>query len=72
MKPRFLLKIGLRGIINCNTFSVVPSIINENAKKRAIPLNSPFLKFSKNVEGATEKVYKFYKSLSKILSETSP
>jgi hypothetical protein len=32
MKPRFLLQIDLSGTINCNTFSVVPSIINENAK----------------------------------------
>jgi hypothetical protein len=32
VKPRFWLKIVLSGIINCNTFSVVPSIINENAK----------------------------------------
>jgi hypothetical protein len=27
-----LLQIDLIGILNCNTFSVVPSIINENAK----------------------------------------
>ncbi len=32
MKPKFLLYTDLRGIINCNTFSEVPSIINENAK----------------------------------------
>jgi hypothetical protein len=32
MKPTFLLQIDLSGIINYNTFSVVPSIINENAK----------------------------------------
>jgi len=32
MKPKFLLQIDLGGIINFNTFSVVPSIINENAK----------------------------------------
>ncbi len=39
-KPRFLLYIDLSGIINCNTFSVVPSIINENEKKRAVPFDS--------------------------------
>jgi hypothetical protein len=33
-----LLFIDLTGIVNCNAFSVVPSIINENAKKRAVPL----------------------------------
>jgi hypothetical protein len=33
MKPKFMLLIDLSGIINCNTFSVVTSIINENAKK---------------------------------------
>ncbi len=38
MKPKFLLEIDLSGIINCNTFSVVPSIIDKNAKKRAVPL----------------------------------
>ncbi len=32
MKPRFLSLIDFRGIINCNTFSVAPSIINENVK----------------------------------------
>ncbi len=32
MKPRFLLYIESSGIINCNTFSVVPSIIIENEK----------------------------------------
>ncbi len=32
MKPQFLLQIDSSGIINCNTFSVVPSVINENAK----------------------------------------
>jgi len=28
----------LAGIIDCNAFSVVPSIINENAKKQAVAL----------------------------------
>jgi hypothetical protein len=32
MKPKLLLEIDLSGIINCNTFSVVPSIIDKNAK----------------------------------------
>jgi hypothetical protein len=32
------LKNDIIGIKNCNTFSVVPSIINENAKKQAVPL----------------------------------
>ncbi len=32
MKPTFLLQIDLSGIINYNTFSAVPSVINENAK----------------------------------------
>ena len=32
VKPRFCFKILCSGIINCNTFSVVPSLINENAK----------------------------------------
>ncbi len=32
MKPIFGLCIDLSGIINCNTFSVVPSIINEKSK----------------------------------------
>ncbi len=34
MKPTFLLQIDLSSVINYNTFSVVPSIINENAKMR--------------------------------------
>ncbi len=34
--------------LNCNNFSVVPSIINEKAKKRDVPL-------SFNLGGATEK-----------------
>jgi hypothetical protein len=38
MKPRFWSLIDFCGIINCNTFSVVPSIISENAKKCALPL----------------------------------
>jgi len=32
MKPTFLLPIDLSGIINYNTFSVMPSIFNENTK----------------------------------------
>ena len=39
MKPRFLLYIDLSGITNCNTFSVVPSMINENAKS-AVPFDN--------------------------------
>jgi len=35
MKPRFLLQIELKYILNCNTFSVLPSIINENVKNIA-------------------------------------
>ncbi len=31
--------IGFSGIISCNTFSVAPSAINENAEKRAVPFN---------------------------------
>jgi len=31
-KPKFLLQIDLSGILNCNAFSVVSSISNENAK----------------------------------------
>jgi hypothetical protein len=31
------LKIDIISIKNCNTFSVAPSIINENAKKCALP-----------------------------------
>jgi hypothetical protein len=32
MKPRLLLYSDISGTINCNTFSVVPSIIDEIAK----------------------------------------
>jgi hypothetical protein len=32
MKPKFLLEIDLSDIINSNTFYVVPSIIDKNAK----------------------------------------
>jgi hypothetical protein len=32
MKPRFLLQFDLSRIINYNTFSVVPSLINQNEK----------------------------------------
>jgi hypothetical protein len=32
--------IDLSGIVNCNTFSVMPSVINENAKKRAVPFST--------------------------------
>jgi hypothetical protein len=38
LKPRFWLKINIIGITNFSAFSVVPSVINENAKKRAVPL----------------------------------
>ncbi len=31
-KASFLLQIDSSGIINCNTFSVLPSIFNENAR----------------------------------------
>jgi hypothetical protein len=39
MKPAFLLEADLRGITNCNTFSVVPSIINGNVKNALLHLN---------------------------------
>ncbi len=32
--------MDLSGIISCSTFSVVPSIINENAKKRTVLLKT--------------------------------
>jgi hypothetical protein len=38
MKPRFLLYMNLSGVINYMTFSVVPSIIIENAIKRVVPM----------------------------------
>ena len=57
MKPRFLLYIDWSGIINCNTFSVVPSIIIGNAKN-TVPLNCAFL-FSFNIEVITEKTFNF-------------
>jgi hypothetical protein len=38
MKPKISFKIDFTGSINCNTFSVVPSIFNENVKKWAVPL----------------------------------
>jgi hypothetical protein len=38
LKPWFWLEINMIDIKNCNTFSVVPSIINENAKKCVVPL----------------------------------
>jgi hypothetical protein len=37
-KARFLLWMDSSCIKNCNTFSVLPSIINQNAKKGAAPL----------------------------------
>ncbi len=37
MKTKFLLHTDISGIINCSTFSVAPSIINQNAKKRVVP-----------------------------------
>jgi hypothetical protein len=40
MKPIFWLSIDLNGTINYNTFSVVPPTINENTKKRAVPLEA--------------------------------
>ncbi len=40
MKPKFPVWIDLSGIRHFNTSSVVPSIINENAKKRAVPFSS--------------------------------
>jgi hypothetical protein len=35
-----LLYIDLSGIINCNTFSVVPSVINENATNELLYWNN--------------------------------
>jgi hypothetical protein len=43
LKLQFWLKIVIISIKNCNTFSVVPSVINENAKKCAVPLNEAML-----------------------------
>jgi hypothetical protein len=37
IKTIFLSQIQLNGILNCETFSVAPSINNENTKKRAVP-----------------------------------
>jgi hypothetical protein len=50
LKQKFLLKIGCSGIENCNTFLEVPSIINENVKKRAVPLANPKLIFLNFIE----------------------
>jgi hypothetical protein len=38
IKTHFLIHIHLIVLFNCNTFSVAPSLINDNLKKRAVPL----------------------------------
>ncbi len=48
MKPRFLLKIDLNGILNCNTFSAVTSRINENVKNVLFHWNAALKKYFNN------------------------
>jgi hypothetical protein len=42
MKPMFLLEIDICGFINCKTFPVVPSTINENAKNAMFNVTAHF------------------------------
>jgi hypothetical protein len=45
MKSNFLLEFDLSGIINCNTFSAAPSLINIKNKRNDVPLLLFSMKF---------------------------